>query len=66
MFDNKKVLVLTPHLSTGGSPQYLLDFLKTFKDDFSDLLVVEHSNFSDQFVIQKKAVIFTIHQDLII
>lgn len=53
MFKNKKVLVLTPHLSTGGSPQYLLDFLKTFKDGFSDLLVVEHSNFSDEFVIQK-------------
>lgn len=66
MFDNKKVLVLTPHLSTGGSPQYLLDFLKTFKDDFSDLLVVEHSNFSDQFVIQKNKIKELIGEDKLI
>ena len=66
MFKNKKVLVLTPHLSTGGSPQYLLDFLKTFKNGFSDLLVVEHSNFSDEFVIQKNKLKELIGKDKLI
>lgn len=66
MFNNKKVLILTPHLSTGGSPQYLLDFLKTFKDGFSDLLVVEHSNFSDEFVIQKNKLKELISKDKLI
>lgn len=57
MFEGKKVLIVTPHLSTGGSPQYLLEFLRENKDKFSDFLLVEHSNFSDEFVVQKNKII---------
>lgn len=66
MFKNKKVLIVVPHLSTGGSPQYLLDFLITFKNDFSDLLVIEHSNFSNEYVIQKNKIINLIGQNKLI
>ena len=57
MFKDKKVLIITPHLSTGGCPQYLLEFLKQYMLDFKDFLVVEHSNFSNQYVIQKNKII---------
>lgn len=56
MFKNKKVLILTPHLSTGGCPQYLFEFLKNYMSEFKDFLVVEHSNFSDDYVIQKNKI----------
>jgi autotransporter strand-loop-strand O-heptosyltransferase len=56
MFNNKKVLIITPHLSTGGCPQYLLEFLLENHKNFNDLLVVEHSNFSNEFVIQKNKI----------
>jgi autotransporter strand-loop-strand O-heptosyltransferase len=63
MFKNKKVLIITPHLSTGGCPQYLLEFLNEYIKDFKDFLVVEHSNFSDQYVIQKNKIIDLIGVD---
>lgn len=66
MFKDKRVLVITPHLSTGGGPQYLLDFLKNFKEYFSNVLVIEHSNFSDEYVIQKNKIIEFIGDDKLI
>ena len=56
MFKGKKVLILTPHLSTGGCPQYLLEFLINHLKDFKDCIVVEHSNFSNEFIIQKNKI----------
>lgn len=51
-----KLLIVTCHLSTGGSPQYLLDFLRSFKDNYDEVKVIEFTNFSSSFVIQKNKI----------
>ncbi len=61
-----KLLVIQPHLSTGGCPQYLLDYLTTFKDTYSEVKVVEVTNFSYEFVIQKNKLISLIGKDNLI
>lgn len=66
MYKDQKVLIITPHLSTGGCPQYLLEFLKKNIKDFKDFLVIEHSNFSNQYVIQKNKIIDLIGPDKLI
>ena len=48
----KKLLSITPHLSTGGAPQVLVKRIEIIKNDI-DIYVVEYSNVSDHFVIQK-------------
>ena len=52
-----KLLIITPHLSTGGGPQYILDFLHHKKHEFSDIKLVEFTNFSHHFLIQKNKLI---------
>jgi glycosyltransferase involved in cell wall biosynthesis len=47
-----KVLYITPHLSTGGAPRYLLKKIEELKDD-CDIYCVEYSNISDDFIVQK-------------
>ena len=51
----KKLLYITPHLSTGGLPQYLLKKIETFNNQF-DIWCIEWSNLSDQFVVQKNKI----------
>lgn len=51
----KKILFITPHLSTGGLPQYLLKKIEHFSKDF-DVWCIEHSNISDYFVVQKNKI----------
>ena len=48
-----KLLAVGQHLSTGGSCEYMLKFLETFKDDYDEVKVVEYSNFGDQLRIHK-------------
>ncbi len=48
----KKLLSITPHLSTGGAPQVLVKRVELVKDDL-DIYVVEFNNYSNDFVIQK-------------
>ena len=48
----KKLLSVTPHLSTGGAPQVLVKRVELVKDDI-DIYVVEYNNYSNDFVIQK-------------
>jgi len=48
----KKLLSITPHLSTGGQPQVLVKRVELVKDDL-DIYVVEFNNYSNDFVIQK-------------
>ena len=50
----KKLLYVTPHLSTGGLPQYLLKKIRLLKDTY-DIYLVEYTNVSDAFVVQKNA-----------
>jgi hypothetical protein len=48
----KKLLCVVPHLSSGGLPQVLVKKIEILKNDL-DIYVVEYSNVSNDFVIQK-------------
>lgn len=52
----KKLLILTPHLSTGGAPQVTANKIELIKDDF-DLLVVEYSFAAWLFVVQRNRIL---------
>jgi hypothetical protein len=52
----QKVLFVTPHLSTGGCPQYLLKKLQTYKDQI-EAYVVEYSFLGNAYVVQRNAII---------
>jgi hypothetical protein len=52
-----RVLFLAPHLSTGGMPSFLLkriESLLKYYNEKVELFVVEYSNHSDHYVVQKK------------
>ena len=51
----KKLLIVAPHLSTGGMPQYLL---KIAEDKFSDyeIHVAEFSCISEDYVVQRNQI----------
>ena len=51
----KKLLYITPHLSTGGLPQYLLKKIEHFKNDF-DIHLIEYQDLSWEFVVQKNKI----------
>jgi autotransporter strand-loop-strand O-heptosyltransferase len=54
-----RVLFLAPHLSTGGMPSFLLkriESLLEYYEDKTELFVVEYSNHSDHFVVQKNRI----------
>ena len=54
-----KLLYLTPHLSTGGQPQFVLkriQELQKFKDQI-ELFLVEYSQFSDTYIVQRNEII---------
>lgn len=51
----KKLLYITPHLSTGGMPQYLLKQIEVFRGKF-DITVVEVANHSPHYVVQKNRI----------
>ena len=49
-----RILFLAPHLSTGGMPAFLLRRIQALQTHTSvDIYVVEYSNHSDHFVVQK-------------
>jgi autotransporter strand-loop-strand O-heptosyltransferase len=50
------LLVITPHLSTGGCPQYLLEYLKYNGFQYTNIKVIEFSNFSNEYVVQKNKI----------
>ena len=54
-----KLLFLTPHLSTGGMPQFVLkriEELQKYKDQI-EIFLVEFSQFSDEYVVQRNEII---------
>lgn len=53
---NKRILYLTPHLSTGGSPEWLRKAIESIKDNF-EIFVVEFSLYADTFIVQRKKII---------
>ena len=50
-----KILYITPHLSTGGCPQYLLKKLRLL-NDLHELYCVEYNDYGEWFVVQKNQV----------
>lgn len=55
--DKLKVLFVAPHLSTGGMPAFLLRRIQALQAHTSvEIYVVEYSNHSDHFVVQKNQI----------
>jgi autotransporter strand-loop-strand O-heptosyltransferase len=54
-----KLLYLTPHLSTGGMPQFVLKRIQELQKhkDKIELFLVEFSQFSDEYVVQRNEII---------
>jgi len=50
-----KILYITPHLSTGGAPQYLLKKIQELKD-VCDIYCVEYTNLSNDYIVQKNQI----------
>ena len=65
---NKNLIYVTPHLSTGGMPQYLLKQIQEFKDEFN-IKVVEYNDHSGgAYIVQKNQIkdlveVFTLHDN---
>jgi len=51
----RKLLFVTPHLSTGGMPQYLLKQVEVFREEF-DIMVVEVADHSPIYIVQKERI----------
>ena len=51
--ENKKILCIAPHLSTGGMPQYLLKKIQSIKDQY-DIHLVEYACVSGDYVVQRE------------
>lgn len=57
MSDKIKILFLAPHLSTGGMPSFLLRRIQSLVNNPEfELYVIEYSNLSDEYVVQKNAI----------
>jgi len=54
--NNLKILYLAPHLSTGGMPSVLLKRIQALEGFDSEIIVVEYSNHSDEYVVQKNEI----------
>ena len=51
----RKLLFITPHLSTGGQPQYLLEKIKSFINEF-DIYCIEYTYYGDAYVVQRNQI----------
>lgn len=51
----KKILFISPHLSTGGAPQFTLSKIEMLKDDY-DIMCVEHDFVAPEFVVQRNKI----------
>lgn len=52
----KKLLYISPHLSTGGQPQYLYKQIENFIDDFHIEVVELNNSGGDAYVVQKNKI----------
>lgn len=48
------ILCITPHLSTGGCPQFLVKKLENLTN--YNIIVIEYSNVSDEYIVQKNKI----------
>jgi autotransporter strand-loop-strand O-heptosyltransferase len=60
--NNLKILYLAPHLSTGGMPSVLLKRIQALEGFDSEIIVVEYSNHSDEYVVQKNEIKKLVHK----
>ena len=51
-----RILYLAPHLSTGGMPSVMLKRIQAFEGLDLDIIVVEYSNHSNEYVVQKNEI----------
>jgi len=58
----QKLLYVTPHLSTGGAPQYLLKKIQLLKDEY-DIHVIEYNDYGI-FRVQKDRIIDLLDNEL--
>ena len=56
MDNKKKLLLFTPHLSTGGLPQVLVNKISLLNDEYN-ILVVEHHNHAWLFNVQRNRIV---------
>lgn len=59
-----KLLIITPHLSTGGAPQFTLNKIELLKDEY-EILCVEYSFVSGDFVVQRNKIINLLGENFI-
>jgi autotransporter strand-loop-strand O-heptosyltransferase len=57
-----KILFLAPHLSTGGMPSVLLKRIQALQGFDVEIIVVEYSNHSDEYVVQKNEIKKLVHK----
>jgi glycosyltransferase involved in cell wall biosynthesis len=58
----KKMLVICPHLSTGGSGQVTANKIQLIKDDF-EIKVIEHAFVAWNYVVQRNRIIALVGQE---
>jgi hypothetical protein len=58
----KKLLVITPHLSTGGAPQVTANKVALLKNDY-EIKLVEHAFVAWTYVVQRNRIIETLGQE---
>lgn len=54
--DKKRILIVTPHLSTGGAPQVTLNKIQLLNDEY-DIRCVEYSQIAWTFIVQRNKII---------
>ena len=50
----KKILLITPHLSTGGLPQFLLEKIEILKNEF-DIYLIEWDNITGGHLVVQRS-----------
>lgn len=58
----KKILFISPHLSTGGLPQYLFKTIQLLNNDF-EIFLIEYSFLSPDFVVQRNKIVNLLRKD---
>jgi glycosyltransferase involved in cell wall biosynthesis len=58
----KNLLIITPHLSTGGCPQVVANKIELLKNDYN-ILCVEYECIAWSFIVQKNRIIKSIGED---
>ena len=61
----KKLLIIAPHLSTGGMPQYLVKQIETFIKDY-DVYCIEWDNITGGVLVVQRNRIFNMLGDKLI